>query len=128
MAVRILWFIPAVLAVITDLVVGVFVRQNMPDYPVQFVTFQITMAGAALLVAAPQRWLRLVASMVILFGVLLAGMSVGLFYIPTLVAAGWIMAKRLSDRATASFLDTKPQNGVIYTESELEVMKYRQSR
>jgi hypothetical protein len=128
MAVRILRFLPAVLAVITDLVAAVFVRQNQPDYPVQFVTFQIVMAGAALLVAAPQRWLRLVAFLVLLFGVLLAGMSVGMFYIPTLVAAGWIMAMRLSDRATPSFLDTKPQNGVIYTESELEAMKYRQSR
>jgi hypothetical protein len=128
MAVRILWFLPAVLAVITDLVAAAFVRQNQPDYPVQFVTFQIVMAGAALLVAAPQRWLRLVAFLVLLFGVLLAGMSVGMFYIPTLVAAGWIMAMRLSDRATPSFLDTKPQNGVIYTESELAAMKYRQSQ
>ena len=90
MAVRILWYLPAALAVITDLAVAVFVRQNMPDYPVQFVTFQIVMAGAALLVAAPRRWLRLVAFLVLLFGVLLAGMSVGMFYIPTLVAAGWI--------------------------------------
>jgi hypothetical protein len=125
MAVRILWFLPVVLAVITDLVTAVFVRQNQPDYPVQFVTFQIVMAGAALLVAAPQRWLRLVAFLVLLFGVLLAGMSVGMFYLPTLGAAGWIMAMRLSDRATPSFLDTKPQNGVIYTESELDAMKYR---
>jgi hypothetical protein len=124
MAVRILWFLPVVLAVITDLVAAVFVRQNQPDYPVQFVTFQIVMAGAALLVAAPQRWLRLVAFLVLLFGVLLAGMSVGMFYLPTLGAAGWIMAMRLSDRATPSFLDTKPQNGVIYTESELDAMKY----
>jgi hypothetical protein len=125
MAVPILWFLPVVLAVITDLVAAVFVRQNQPDYPVQFVTFQIVMAGAALLVAAPQRWLRLVAFLVLLFGVLLAGMSVGMFYLPTLGAAGWIMAMRLSDRATPSFLDTKPQNGVIYTESELDAMKYR---
>lgn len=128
MALRILWFLPAVLAVITDLVVAAFVRQNTPDYPVQFVTFQIAMAGAALLVAAPKLWLRLVAFLVLLFGVLLAGMSVGMFYIPTLVAAGWIIAMRLSDRATPSFPGTKPQNGVSYTESELEAMKYRQSR
>jgi hypothetical protein len=128
MPVRILWFLPAVLAVITDLAAAVFVRQNQPDYPVQLVTFQIVMVGSALLVAAPQRWLRLVALPVLLFGVLLAGMSVGMFYIPTLMAAGWIMAMRMNDRATPSFLDTKPQNGVIYTVSELEAMKYRQSR
>src|ERR1035441_9665826 len=128
MAVRILWFLPAVLAVIPDLVAAVFVRQHQPDYPVELVTFQIVMVAAALLVTAPQRWLRLVAFLVLLFGVLLAGMSVGMFYIPTLTAAGWIMAMRLGDQATPSFLDTKPQNGAIYTESELDAMKYRQSR
>ena len=128
MPVRILWFLPAVLAVITDLAAAVFVRQNQPDYPAQFVTFQIVMVGAALLVATSQRWLCLVAFLVLLSGVLLAGMSVGMFYIPTMMAAGWIMAMRMNDRATPSFLDTKPQNGVIYTVSELEAMKYRQSR
>jgi hypothetical protein len=128
MAVRILWFLPAVLAVITDQVAAVFVRQHQPDYPVELVTFQIVMVAAALLVTAPQRWLRLVAFLVLLFGVFITGMSVGMFYIPTLVAAGWIVAMRLSDRATPSFLDTKPQNGVTYTESELDAMKYRQSR
>jgi hypothetical protein len=126
MTVRILLFLPAVLAVITDLVAAVVVRQGQP--PVQLLTFQIVMAGAALLAAAPERWLRLVAVLVLLFGVLWSGMSVGVFYIPTLVAAGWIIAIRPSDRATPSFLDTKPQDGVIYTESELEAMKHRQSR
>jgi cell division protein FtsW (lipid II flippase) len=128
MAVRILWFLPTVLAVITDLVAAVFVRHHQPDYPIELVTFQIVMVAAALLVAAPQRSLCLVAFLLLLFGVFIAGMSVGMFYIPTLVAAGWIMAMRLSDQATPSFLDTKPQNGVTYTESELDAMKYRQSR
>jgi hypothetical protein len=128
MAVRVLLFLPAVFAVITDLVAAVVVRQNQPDHPVQFLTFQIVMAGAALLAAAPERWLRLVAVLVLLFGVLWSGMSVGVFYIPTLVAAGWIVAIRPSDRATPGFLDTKPRDGVIYTESELEAMKHRQSR
>ena len=128
MAVRIFSFIPAVLAVITDLVAAVVVRQGQPDYPVQFLAFQIVMAGAALLVAAPERWLRHGAVLVLLIGVLLSGMSVGVFYIPTLLAACWIVAMRPSDRATPSFLDTKPQGRVIYTESDLEAMKYRQSR
>src|ERR1035437_8572697 len=128
MAVRILWFLPAVLAVITDLVAAVFVRQHQPDYPVELVTFQIVMVAAALLVTASQRWLRLVAFLVLLFGVFIAGMSVGMFYIPTLVATCCNMASRLSDLATPSFLDSKPENGVIYTESELDAIKYRQSR
>jgi hypothetical protein len=128
MAVRILCFLPVVLAIITSLVVAGFVRQHQPDYSVELVTLQIVMVAAALLVTAPQRWLRLVAFLVLLFGVLIAGMSIGMFYIPTLTAAGWILAMRLGDQATPSFLDTKPQNGVIYTESELDAMKYRQSR
>jgi hypothetical protein len=128
MAERVLCFLPVVLAIITGLAAAGFVRQHQRDYPVELVTFQIVMVGAALLVTAPQRWLRLVAFLVLLFGVLIAGMSVGMFYIPTLTAAGWIVAMRLGDQATPSFLDTKPQNGVIYTESELQAMKYRQSR
>lgn len=128
MAERVLCFVPVVLAIITGLVAAGFVRQHQPDYPVELVTFQIVMVAAALLVTAPQRWLRLVAFLVLLFGVLLAGMSVGMFYIPTLTAAGWIMAMRLGDQATPGFLDTKPQIGVIYTGSELDAMKYRQSR
>ena len=121
-------FLPAILAVITDIGTAAFVRQHQPDYPIQFVTFQIVMVGAALLMAVPQRWVWLMAFLVLLAGVLLAGMSVGMFYIPTLVAAGWIMAKRLGDQTTPSCEDTKPQKGVIYTASELEAMKHRQRR
>lgn len=78
MAVRISWLLPAVLAIGTDLVTAVFVHQHQPDYPVQLVTFQILMAGAAMLVATPLRWVWPVALLVLLGGVLLAGMSVGL--------------------------------------------------
>lgn len=124
MAVRISWFFPAVLAVGTDLVTAVFVHQHQPDYPVQLVTFQIVMVGAAMLVAAPQRWMWPVALLVLLGGVLLTGMSVGMFYIPTLLVAGWVAARRTNDRrAVPSFRDTKPQKGVIYTQSELDGMK-----
>ncbi len=128
MAERVLSLLPVVLAIISSLVVAGFVRQHQGDYPVELVTLQIVMVAAALLATAPQRWLRLGAFLVLLFGVLIAGMSVGMFYIPTLTAAGWNLATRLGDQATPSFLDTKPQNGVIYTESELDAMKYRQSR
>ena len=128
MAARVLCFLPAVLAIITNLAAAAFVRQHQPDYPIELVTFQIVMVAAALLVTAPQSWLRLVALLILLFGVLIAGMSVGMFYIPTLAAAGWIVAMRPRDRATPGFLDTKPRNGVIYTESELDAMKYRQNR
>jgi hypothetical protein len=128
MAERLLCFLPAALAIITSMVIAGLVRQHQPDYPVELVILQIIMVMAALLVTAPHRWLRLGAFLVLLFGVLITGMSVGMFYIPTLTAAGWILAMRLGDHATLSFLDTKPQNGVIYTESELDAMKYRQSQ
>ena len=93
-------FLPAILAAITDVGTTVFVRQHQPDYPIQFVTFQIVMVGAALLMAVPQRKVWLVAFLVLLGGVLLAGMSVGMFYIPTLIAAGWVMARRNVDSAS----------------------------
>jgi 4-amino-4-deoxy-L-arabinose transferase-like glycosyltransferase len=84
------------------------------------------MVGAALLVAARQRWLWTVALLVLLGGVYLAGMSVGLFYIPAFGAAVWVTARRLNEtRAAPSFLDTKPRKGIIYTESELDAMKHR---
>ena len=91
-------FRPAILAAITDVLAGVFVRQHQPDYPVQFVIFQVVMVGGALLLAAPQRWVWLIGFLVVLGGVLLAGMSVGFFYVPVLAVAGWVMARR---RATA---------------------------
>lgn len=87
MAERVLCFLPVVLAIITSLVVAGFVRQHQPDYSVELVTLQIVMVAAAFLVTAPSRWLRLVAFL------------------------GWILAMRLGDHATPSFLDTKPQKG-----------------
>jgi hypothetical protein len=128
MAIRISWLLPAVFAVLTNLVAAVYVRQSQANYPIQFVIFQIVIAGAALLVAAPQSWVRMAAFLVLLGGVLLTGMSVGMLYIPTLGVTMWLMARRLKNEATPSFLDIKPQNGVIYTESELDEMKYRQSQ
>jgi hypothetical protein len=89
-------------------------------------TFQIMMVGAAMLVAAPQRWLWSVSLLVLLGGAYVAGMSVGMFYLPTLVAAGWVAARRQNERrSTPGFLDTKPQDGVIYTESELDAINDR---
>ncbi len=128
MAVRISWFLPAVLAGITGLGTAVFVQEHQPDYPIQLVTFQIVMVGAALLVAARERWVWVVALLVLLSGVYLAGMSVGLFYIPTFGAAVWVTARRLNEtQATPSFLDTKARKGIIYTHSERGAMKHRQS-
>jgi hypothetical protein len=51
--------------------------------------------------------------------------SVGFLYVPTVIAAGWVMARRL-ENSTQSFLDAKPQRCIIYTESELEAMRGRQ--
>ena len=121
-------FLPAILAAVTDAGTAVFVHQHQPDYPIQFVAFQLVMLGAAWMMAVPRRWVRLVAFLVLLCGVLLASMTVGMFYIPTLIAAGWVAARHLEKEATPSFLDAKPQKGAIYTESELEAMKNLQDR
>ena len=106
---RVSRFVPAILAAITDAGTTVFVRQHQPDYPVQFVTFQIIMVAAALLMVALERWMRLIGFLVLLSGVLLAGMTVGMFYIPTLIAAGWVMARRMEEKAAPSVLEGKPQ-------------------
>ena len=82
-----------------------------------------------MLVAAPQRWVRSVSLLLLLGGAYVTGMSVGMSYLPTVLVAGLVVARRLNEsRATPSFLDTKPQNGIIYTESELGAIKYRQGR
>lgn len=129
MATRKVWFIPAVIAVVTGLGTAVFVHRHQPDYPAQLVTFQIIMVGAAMLVAAPQRWVRSVSLLLVLGGAYVTGMSVGMFYLPTVLVVGFVVARRLSEsHATPSFLDTKLQNGIIYTESELGAIKYRQGR
>jgi hypothetical protein len=88
------------------------------------------MLGAAMLLAAPQRWLSWVSLLLLLGGALLAGMSVGMFYLPTLAAAGWVAARRRlrETQAPPSFLDTRPQSGIVYTESELDAINDRQRR
>ena len=63
---RIVRFLPAVLAAVTDVVTGVMVWTNQPDW----------------------------------VGVFLSGASVGLFYVPTVLAAGCVMVR--DDRRPAS--------------------------
>ena len=124
---RLLPYLPAVLAAVTDVVTAAMIRANQPDYPGRFIVFQIVMLGAALLFATPFRRAWVVAFLLLIAGVLLAAASVGFLYAPTVAAAGWVMVRRL-ETCTPSFLDTKPQRGVIYTESELEAMRNRQSQ
>jgi hypothetical protein len=52
------------------------------------------MFGAALLFATPFRWVWALAFLTLIGGVVLTGFSVGLFYIPTVIAAGWVMVRR----------------------------------
>jgi hypothetical protein len=88
---RIVQFLPAVFAAVTDVVTGAMVWANQPDYPGRFIVFQIVMLGAALLMAVPRMWVRLVGFVVLLAGFFISGASVGWFYFPTVVAAGWVM-------------------------------------
>lgn len=86
-------FLPAGLACVTDLVTGAMVRVNQPDYPGRFVVFQMAMLGAALLVAVPGIWVRLAALVIMLAGFFISGVSVGWFYLPTVLASVWIMVR-----------------------------------
>jgi hypothetical protein len=90
---RIVRFLPAVLAGVTDVATGAMIYANQPDYPGRFVVFQIVMFGAALLAANPRMWVRVAGFVLLLFGVFISGFSVGMFYIPTVFAAGWVMVR-----------------------------------
>ena len=89
-------FLPAVLAAATDVATGDFVIQHQPDYPLPFLLFQLVMFGLALLLAGPYRFLWFLAIVLLIAGVLLGSMSVGLLYIPTVVAAAGVIVWRLS--------------------------------
>lgn len=123
---RLLPFVPAIVAAVTDAATAVFVLIHQRNLPGRFIFFEIVMLGAALMFAPRFRWAWIVAFAVLLGGMLLASMTVGIFYAPTAIAAGWVMARRLeAPDATPGFLDSKPKKGVIYTESEIEAMRNR---
>ena len=89
-------YLPAVLAAATDIATAAMVRANQPDYPGRFVVFQIVMFGAALLVAVPKLSVRLVGFMLLLAGFFISGASGGWFYLPTVIAAGWMVVRSQS--------------------------------
>jgi hypothetical protein len=83
-------FIPAVLAAVTDVLTTGIVLGHQPDYPDRFVVYQVVMLGAALLSAVPKKWVRILGCVLLVAGVFIS-MAVGLLYVPTAVAAGWVM-------------------------------------
>lgn len=94
-------YLPAILAAVTDVGTAVFVRSHQPDYPFQFLFFQLAMFGLAFLMAAPAEYrvVRVSALSLLILGVFLASFTVGVFYVPTVIAAGWLV---LRDRETAA--------------------------
>jgi hypothetical protein len=93
-------FLPGIVAFATNVFTGIFVRFHQPDYPFRFVVFQAVVLLAASALAAPFRWAWIIAFLLLLGGVVISGFSVGLFYVPTLVTAGWVMVRRLASTAT----------------------------
>jgi cell division protein FtsW (lipid II flippase) len=92
---RLMRFVPAVLAAVTGVACLVLILAHQPDLPGRFLLFLAVMLAAALAFATPYRWLWVIAFVVLLAGVVLAGFSVGLFYIPTVITAGWVMVRRV---------------------------------
>ena len=86
-------FLPAALAALTDAFATSTVRANQPDLPGRFIVFQVVMFCAALLAAAPNKWVRFVGFVLLLAGTFIAGFSVGLFYLPTFFAFVWVMTR-----------------------------------
>jgi hypothetical protein len=48
---------------------------------------------AALLAAAPNKWVRFVGFVLLLAGMFMTGFSVGMFYLPTFFAFVWVMVR-----------------------------------
>jgi hypothetical protein len=86
-------FLPAMLAALTDCVVTFSVRANQQDYPDRVIILQVVMFAAALATALPQLRVRFAALLLLIAGVLL-GFSVGLFYVPTVIAAALSLSRR----------------------------------
>ena len=86
-------FLPAVLAALTDAFATATVRAKQPDLPARFVVFQVVMFGAALLAAVPNKWVLFIGCVLLLAGMFISGFSVGLFYLPTFLAAVWVMTR-----------------------------------
>jgi hypothetical protein len=85
-------FLPAALALITDVVTFCVVTAHQPDYPARAVVYQVVMFGAALLSAVPNKWVRIVGFVLLLAGVFIS-MAVGLLYLPTFFAFVWVMTR-----------------------------------
>jgi hypothetical protein len=86
-------FLPAVLAALTDCLVTFIVRANQQDYPDGVIVFQAVMFAAALAVAAPQHWVRFSAFLLLIAGAFITGFSVGVFYVPTVIAAAFSVSR-----------------------------------
>ena len=86
-------FLPAVLAALTDAFATSTVRANQPDLPGRFIVFQVVMFCAALLAAAPNKWVRFVGFVLLLAGMFITGFSVGMFYLPTFFVFVWVMVR-----------------------------------
>jgi hypothetical protein len=87
-------FLPAAIAALTDGFVTLFVRSLPQDYPDRVIILQAVMFAAALMVVPRQRWVRVAAFALLIAGVLISSFSVGMFYVPTLIAATWSVSKR----------------------------------
>src|SRR5690242_4419672 len=88
-------YLPVIHCAITDVVAGIIVVKIQPVYPIQVIAFQLIMFGLALLFALPVRWLWVFSFVLLIVGVWVTGFSIGLHYVPTVIASGWVMAKRL---------------------------------
>lgn len=86
-------YLPAAVAALTDMATAWMVVTNQPDYPIRAVMLQLLMFLAALLIAIPNKAIRVLAILVLVIGMAFAIASIGLFYIPTIFAAGWVLVR-----------------------------------
>jgi len=91
---RMVVYLPALLAALTDCAVALVVGAVPQDYPGRVVVLQIAMLAAALLVALPYRRVRFTAFLLMSAGAFACVLSVGVWYVPTVIAAAWSVSRR----------------------------------
>ena len=68
-------FLPAALAVVTDILTAGIVVAHQPDYPATVVVYQVVMFGAALLAAVPRKSVQFVGLVTLLAGAAITALS-----------------------------------------------------
>jgi hypothetical protein len=87
-------YLPVGIAAVTDLATAWMVLANQPgNYPYRVIMLQLIILLSALLMAFPNKAIRVMAILVLTGGAAVALASIGMFYVPTIIASGWVLVR-----------------------------------